>query len=150
MPFAALLQKESPSPIAPKPIRQKAAKPSWVYEPVVSTTSPYWDTLGVETVASALQELPNDNHLPIVELQKLDVLAAMSSGSAKVIYPKGKAAIGVWVSRDFGGDHGIASGQITKVDSTRRRPLYHVVYTDGNEEDYDDVKLQCAIELHLR
>ena len=149
VPFAAMLQKVSPSPLARKPIRQKAAKPSWVYEPVVSTISPYWDTLGVDSVASALQEVADDAHLPIVELQKLDVLAAMSSGAAKVVYPKGKAAVGVWVSRDFGGDHGICSGQVTKVDSTRRRPLYHVVYTDGNEEDYDDGKLQCAIDLHV-
>jgi hypothetical protein len=149
VPFAALLQKEFPSPIAAKPIRQKAVKPSWVYEAVVSTSSPYWDTLGVDSVASALHELPIANHHPIIESQKLDVLAAMSSGSAKVVYPKGNAAIGVWVSRDFGGDDGITSGKITKVDSTRRRPLYHVVYVNGLEEDYDEVKLQCAIELYV-
>jgi hypothetical protein len=146
VPFAALLQKVSDSP---KPIRKKAAKPSWVYEPVVSTTSPYWDTLGVESVASTLQEVADDAHLTIVEVQRLDVLAAMCSGAAKVLYPKGKAALGVWVSRDFGGDLGISSGQITKVDATKRRPLYHVVYTDGTEEDYNDGELKCAIDLHV-
>jgi hypothetical protein len=149
VPFAALLQKVSDSPIPPKPIRKKAPKPSWVYEPLVSTTSPYWDTLGVDSVASTLQEEADNAHLPIVELQKLDVLAAMSSGAAKVLSPKGKAAVGVWVSRDFGGDRGICSGQITKVDSTKRRPLYHVVYTDGDEDNYDDGKLKCAIDLHV-
>ncbi len=34
-----------------------------------------------------------------------------------------------------------------KVDLNRRRPLlYHVVYTDGDEEDYEDAELQCALD----
>ena len=28
-----------------------------------------------------------------------------------------------------------------------RRLLYHVVYSDGDEEDYDDAELQFAIDL---
>ncbi len=27
--------------------------------------------------------------------------------------------------------------------------MYHVVYTDGDEEDYDDGELQYAIDLHV-
>ncbi len=27
--------------------------------------------------------------------------------------------------------------------------MYHVVYTDGDEEDYDDGELQYAIDLHF-
>ncbi len=60
------------------------------------------------------------------------------------MYPQGAAAVGLLVSRDFGGDHGICSGKITRVDTSTRRPLYHVVYTDGDEEDYDDGELQYA------
>jgi hypothetical protein len=30
-----------------------------------------------------------------------------------------------------------------------RRPLYHVVYCDGDEEDYDDAELQYTIDLFV-
>jgi hypothetical protein len=36
---------------------------------------------------------------------------------------------------------------IVKVDVHRRRPLYHVVYGDGDEEDYDEGEFQYAREL---
>ncbi len=73
----------------------------------------------------------------------------MSSGAASTVYPQGAAAVGLLVSCDFGGDHGICSGKITRVNTTSRRPLYHVVYTDGDEEDYDDAELQTAINLYV-
>ena len=99
MPLAAIIQKEAHSTIVQKPIRKKVAKPGWVYEPVVSNGSPYWDTLAVE-----------QDDLPIVEVQNVDVCGAVSSSAASIVYPKGEAAVGVLVSRDFGGDHGICSG----------------------------------------
>jgi hypothetical protein len=85
----------------------------------------------------------------LVGREKLDVLATVTSGAASSIYPKGQAAIGVEVARDFGGDHGICCGKIESIDLTTRRPLYHCVYTDDDEEDYDDGELQYAIDLHF-
>jgi hypothetical protein len=35
------------------------------------------------------------------------------------------------------------------VDSARRRPLYHVLYDDGDDEDYDEAELQYALEFHV-
>jgi hypothetical protein len=93
-----------------------------------------------------------DDNLPIVALvgqQKLNVLATVTSGAASIFYPKGEAAIGVEVARDFGEAHGICSGKIVRVDLTTRRPLYHVLHTDGDEEDCDDGELQYAIDLHF-
>jgi hypothetical protein len=168
--FSALLQQESNLPsekvdvnlavvaLGDKSRRKKLSRPRWVYEPVVSTASAYWDTLPVD-FAAALQGQEakslsddEDDNLPIVSLigqEKLDVLATVSSGCASIVYPKGEAAIGVEVARDFGGNHGICFGKIEMVDSTTRRPLYHCVYADGDEEDYDDGELQYAIDLHF-
>ena len=123
-----------------------------------TSTSPYWDTLGVDSVTAALQpedKSPSDDeddNLLIVTLvgqQKLNVLATVTSGAASIVYPKGVAAIGVEVARDFGGAFGICSGKIVRVDVVTRRPLYHVLYSDGDEEDYDDGELQYAIDLHF-
>jgi hypothetical protein len=65
-----------------------------------------------------------------------------------VAQPKGDACIGLHIARDFGGEHGVCKGTIVSVDLNRRRPLYHVLYDDGDEEDYDDQELRYAIELH--
>ncbi len=47
-----------------------------------------------------------------------------------------------------GGEHGVCVGTIVSVDVHRRRPLYHVLYDDGDEEDYDEQELRYAMELH--
>ena len=91
-------------------------------------------------------------HGPIVanaDHEKLNVLATVTSEAASIVYPKGEAAIGVEVAHDFGGAFGICSGKIVRVDLVTRRPLYHVIYSDGDEEDYDDGELQYAIDLHF-
>jgi hypothetical protein len=85
----------------------------------------------------------------LVAIEKLDVLAAVSTKAASIVYPVGEAAIGVQVARDFGGKHGICNGKITKVNLTARRPLYHCVYTDCDEEDYDEAEFRSAIDLHF-
>ncbi len=90
--------------------------------------------------------------VPMVELvhhEKLNVLAAVTAGAASIVYPKGEAAIGVEIARDFGGAAGICCGKIVSVDVVTRRPFYHVVYSDGDEEDYDDAELQYAIDLFV-
>jgi hypothetical protein len=61
---------------------------------------------------------------------------------------KGDACIELQVARDFGGPHGVCKGPIVSVDLNRRRPLYHILYDDGDEEDFDDQELQYALELH--
>ena len=143
-----------------KPRKEKPPKPGWVYAPIVDTTltSPYWDTLGVESVSVPMQPQhketsdDEDDNVPIVSIvmqQKLDVLASVSSSAATIVYPEGEAAVGVDVARDFGGDHGICCGKIVRVDMTTRRPLYHCVYDDADEEDYDNAELQYAIDLFV-
>ena len=68
--------------------------------------------------------------------------------SADVAVPIGEACIGLEVARDFGGSHGVCKGNIVRsVDSNRRRPLYHVLYADGDEEDYDYEELYYALQL---
>ena len=94
----------------------------------------------------------DDDLVPLASLvakEKLDVLAAVSTKAASIVYPVGEAAIGVQVARDFGGKHGICNGKITTVNLTGRRPLYHCVYTDGDEEDYNQAELRSAIDLHF-
>jgi hypothetical protein len=148
-------------PLLPEPKAKqtkKAKDPSWSYEPAVSTASPYWDVMAVHQVAAIVEEAAitsetnNDGNEagPREELadhEKLNVLASVTARAASIVYPKGVAAIGVEVARDFGGAVGICCGKIVTVDVVTRRPLYHVVYSDGDEEDYDDAELQFAIDL---
>jgi hypothetical protein len=66
---------------------------------------------------------------------------------ATVTVPEGEACVGLEVARDFGGEHGVCFGIIVRVDMNRRRALYHVVYNDSDEEDYDSAELQYAREF---
>ncbi len=63
------------------------------------------------------------------------------------VLPQGEACIGILVAGDFGGEHGVCHGSIVSVDLNRRRHLYHVLYDDGDEEDYDDEELRSAMKL---
>jgi hypothetical protein len=87
--------------------------------------------------------------VPIASLvvsKKLDVLAEVNSTT---FVTTGEACVGVSVARDFGPPHGVCLGSIVRVDVHRRRPLYHVVYGDGDEEDYDEGEFQYARELFV-
>jgi hypothetical protein len=91
----------------------------------------------------------DDDDVPLVTMvakPKLDVLAEVSAGAS---VPTGVACIGLNVARDFGVEHGVCLGNIVRVDIHRRRPLYHVVYTNGDEEDYEDAELQYAREFYV-
>jgi hypothetical protein len=90
-----------------------------------------------------------DDDVPIASLvvsKNLDVLAEVSATTSVLT---GEACLGVSVARDFGAPHGVCLGSIVRVDVHRRRPLYHVVYGDGDEEDYDKGKFQYARELFV-
>jgi hypothetical protein len=91
----------------------------------------------------------DNDDVPIASLvvsKNLDVLAEVSYTSS---IATGEACVGVSVARDFGPPHGVCLGSIVKVDVHRRRPLYHVVYGDGDEEDYDEGEFQYARELFV-
>jgi hypothetical protein len=49
----------------------------------------------------------------------------------------GNAAVGVSIARDFGSLGGVCFGKIVSVDETGQSPLYHVIYSDGDEEYFD-------------
>ncbi len=90
-----------------------------------------------------------DDDVPIASLvatKKLDVLANVSAVHVDV--PTGEACLGRTVARDFGPPYGVCIGSIVRVHIHRRRPLYHVLYGDGDEEDYEEGELQYALELH--
>jgi hypothetical protein len=74
-------------------------------------------------------------------------LHAIADAAANITIPEGEACVGLEVARDFGGEHGVCFGTIVRVDMNRRRALYHVVYTDRDEEDYDLAALQYAHEF---
>ena len=160
IPLSSTATNQLPLPAVPTAKRSKKIKPTWSYEPVVSTASPYWDVLAVQQVAAIAEQASviieanksGSEDVPMVELvdyEKLNVLAKVTAGAASIVYPKGETAIGVEIARDFGGAVGICCGKIVRVDVVTRRPLYHVVYSDGDEEDYDDAELQYAIDLFV-
>jgi hypothetical protein len=49
---------------------------------------------------------------------------------------------------ELGPPHGECKGSIVRVDINRRRPLYHVLYGDGDEEDLDNAELHYALDLN--
>ncbi len=61
--------------------------------------------------------------------------------------PEGEAAVGVRVARDFGRDGGIVKGKVVHVRKNRQRHNYHILYEDGDEEDFDLDEYQFAYEL---
>ncbi len=91
-----------------------------------------------------------DDDVPLVTLvNKASSNVVMGVAKAPVVAPpRGDACIGLHVARDFGSEHGVCMGTIVSVDLNRRRPLYHVLYNDGDEEDFDDQELCYAFELH--
>ncbi len=90
----------------------------------------------------------DEDHAPLVTLVNKASSNVVTVVPPVVAQPKGDACIGLHIARDFGGAHGVCKASIVSVDLHRRRPLYHVLYDDGDEEDYDDQELQYAIELH--
>jgi hypothetical protein len=89
-----------------------------------------------------------DDDVPLVALVATASSKIVAVPPPDVVLPQGEACIGIHVARDFGGDLGIFKGSIVRVDLNRRRPLYHVVYDDGDEEDYDIEELRVAVKLH--
>jgi hypothetical protein len=66
------------------------------------------------------------------------------------IMPVGAQCVGLDVARDFGPQIGIFKGKITYVNEEGRRHYYHVLYEDGDEEDYDFEEMEFAAELHYK
>ncbi len=66
------------------------------------------------------------------------------------IMPVGSECVGLEVARDFGPKIGIFKGKITSVDTGGRRHHFHVLYADGDEEDYDYEEMEFAAELHYK
>jgi hypothetical protein len=89
-----------------------------------------------------------EDDVPLVSLLNKSTSSVVTGIPLAVVRPTGNACIGVHIARDFGGEHGVCQGTIVSVDVHRRRPLYHVMYDDGDEEDFDEKELQYALELH--
>ena len=64
--------------------------------------------------------------------------------------PLGKDAVGKQVARDFGEKHGgIFFGRVVSVRGTCKL-IYHVRYTDGDEEDFDEDEYSYAYDLAIK
>ncbi len=60
------------------------------------------------------------------------------------VVPEGEAVVGVGVARDFGKDLGIFKGKVVDVRKIRQKYIYHILYEDGDEEDFDVEEYQFA------
>ena len=64
--------------------------------------------------------------------------------------PRGRGAVGVEVARDFGEDNGgLFFGKVTSVSGVKR-PVYKVLYTDGDGEDLDADQYEYAFSFAAR
>ena len=61
--------------------------------------------------------------------------------------PEGQSAVGEGIARDFGKELGMFKGKVIRVDTIRTRHIYHVVYEDGDSEDFDLDEYRYAYEL---
>ncbi len=72
----------------------------------------------------------DDDNVPLLTLVRKPKLNVLADVSAIETIPTAQECIELEVTRDFGGEHGASLGKIVRVDVQRRRPLYHVVYTE--------------------
>jgi hypothetical protein len=96
--------------------------------------------------ATPINRDDEDDNVPLVTLVSNGKLNVIANVAANVTVPEGDACVGLEVARDFGGEHGVCLGTIVRVDMQRRRALYHVVYSDGDEEDYDAAEVRLNWE----
>jgi hypothetical protein len=61
--------------------------------------------------------------------------------------PEGQSAVGEGIARDFGKELGMFKGKVIQVETIRTRHIYHVVYEDGDSEDFDLDEYRYAYEL---
>ena len=77
-------------------------------------------------------------------------LQVTMSGQEGQRVPKGRGAVGVEVARDFGEDNGgVFFGKVTSVSGVKR-PVYKVLYTDGDGEDLDADQYEYAFSFAAR
>jgi hypothetical protein len=97
----------------------------------------------VDEAAVAVEPLVVQTLQPVNVIYRNDLVK-------EFIMPIGAQWVGLEVTRDFGPKIGIYKGKITSVDTEGRRHHYHVVYDDGDEEDYDYEELEFAAEMHYK
>jgi hypothetical protein len=143
---------------ADKPVHSKNQKEKktstklWTYVPVAEPTgvaSHYWD--GAATTERASKRLAKER---LVAIEKAAASDTEIVGSDKVIeivkdrsWLIGAAAIGVSIARDFGRLGGVLSGKIGSLKDSGTSSLYHVIYTDGREEDLERDEFLRGYEL---
>ena len=83
--------------LARKAPSKKSAKPSWVYEPIISTVSQsaYWDTLAVDSVSALLVEDAKSNSDDDDDLVPLASIVAKKKGKAVTLVPKSPRPLAV-------------------------------------------------------
>ncbi len=83
-----------------------------------------------------VQRWSNDDgdEIPITDLAK-----ALKDTDTVDSIPEGQDAVGAGIARDFGKDLGVFKGKVMNVQAVRTmtRNIYHVVYEDGDSEDFD-------------
>ncbi len=71
--------------------------------------------------------------------------------AAAAVLRVGESAVGALVARDFGAGVGVHKGRIDTVrrvgPSTKRRFLYHVLYEDGDGEDFNEGEYAYALDF---
>jgi hypothetical protein len=95
-------------------------------------------------------EAPVDVEPLVVQMVAPVTVLYRNDSVKEFIMPLGAQCVGLDVARDFGSQIGIFKGKITSVNTEGRRHYYHVLYEDGDEEDYDFEEMEFAAELHYK
>ncbi len=86
----------------------------------------------------------------VVQMEAPATVLYRNESVKEFIMPVGAQCVGLDVARDFGPQIGIFKGKISSVNTEGRRHYYHVLYEDGDEEDYDLEEMEFAAELHYK
>ena len=92
-------------------------------------------------------EVPVDVETSVGNMEAPVTVLYRNESAKEFIMPVGAQCVGLDVARDFGPQIGIFKGKITSVNTEGRRHYYHVLYEDGDEEDYDFEEMEFAAEL---
>lgn len=76
-----------------------------------------------------------------------EMLSELAQASEKRKLKKARRRIGLVIHKEFDG-HGVFKGTVVGVRMFDTGLAYHVLYTDGDEEDMDEEELMALAEPH--
>ena len=108
-----------------------------------------WVYIDETILETELQDDSSDDDIPVATILRQENLVTLTEQQIKDCQegPQGKRAIGVTIAKMFDGVQ--FKGTVDSFREARQRHYYHVVYTDGDEEELTQTELRDGFLLGL-